>query len=313
MSVLVPMMNSAESENACAAAAREKQGVALLSVLAAICLTIVKLVVGLLTNSLGILAEALHSALDLLAALITLFAVRVSAKPADKDHTYGHGKIENLSALFETALLLITCVWIVYEAMSRLFAQTAVEVDPNIWAFLVVIFSIVVDIGRSRSLMRAARKYQSQALEADALHFSTDIWSSCVVLAGLVCVLAARHYQIGWLAQADSVAALGVAGIVVWLSLRLGKRSVDDLLDAVPADLQEKVSAIVSGVAGVEEVKQVRIRKSGPEVFADITLTVKHNARLEKAHKIADRAEDAIRAVLPAVDVVIHVEPGGSK
>ncbi|MBR9976373.1 MAG: cation diffusion facilitator family transporter, partial [Bacteroidetes bacterium] len=190
----------------------EKRRVALTSVFAAILLTTMKLLVGLWTGSLGILSEALHSALDLLAAMITFFAVRVADRPPDADHQFGHGKIENLSALVETLLLLATCGWILYEAYDRL-STGGIHVDVNVWAFVVIGISIVVDISRSRALMRVARKYNSQALEADALHFSTDIYSSLVVLVGLVSVL------IGF-PEADAIAAAVVAGIVIWISLR---------------------------------------------------------------------------------------------
>ena len=288
---------------------REKRAVALSSLAAALLLVVFKVVVGFWTNSLGVLSEAAHSALDLVAAGITLWAVSISGRPADREHTYGHGKFENLSALFETLLLLATCAWIVYEAVSRLVFAEEVHVDANIWAFLVIIVSIVIDYSRSRALMKAARKHGSQALEADALHFSTDIWSSTVVLIGLFGVLAAEKLDVGWLAKADSVAALGVAMIVVWVSLRLGKKSVDDLLDRVPEDLRQKVASAAAGVPGVEQVKQVRVRRSGPKIFADVTLTVDQTAPFEGAHEIASQAETAVRVLLPEADVVVHVEP----
>ena len=291
-------------------AIREKNQAAFLSVIAAVILTTLKLIVGLWTNSLGILSEALHSALDLAAALMTFMAIRISARPADSDHTYGHGKVENLSALFETLLLLGTCVWIVHEAVSRLMTSEAVHVKPDVWAFSVMFISVIVDIGRSKSLRRAAIKYKSQALEADALHFSTDIWSSLVVILGLCGVLAAEKLGLGWLKNADAVAALGVALIVIIVSFKLGKRAVDDLLDTVPEHLQEDIQRAVAAVTGVEEVRQVRLRKSGPEMFVDITLTVWHAEALRSAHEIADRAEDAVRLIVPGVDVIVHVEPG---
>lgn len=292
-----------------AAADREKRLVALSSLAAATLLTLLKVVVGLATNSLGILSEAAHSGLDLGAAGITLWAVRISGRPADQDHTYGHGKFENLSALLQTLLLLITCAWIVYEAFSRLMVDEGVVVDASVWAFAVIFLSIAVDYSRSRALSRAARKYNSQALEADALHFSTDIWSSCVVLLGLVGVLVADHFQLPWLHRADAVAALGVAMIVIFISLQLGKRSVDDLLDRVPTHLQEEVTRTASGVPGVEDVTQVRVRRSGPEVFADVTLTVNRAKAFENAHDIASETEAAVRELLPKADVVVHVEP----
>ena len=289
-------------------AEREKRWAALSSVGAAVFLTGMKLVVGLLTGSLGILAEAAHSALDLVAALVTFFAVRVSGRPADREHPYGHGKVENLSALFETVLLLVTCVWIIYEAFQRLFVQS-VEVDVTIWAFLVMGISIVVDFSRSRMLSRVAKKYDSQALEADALHFSTDIWSSSVVIVGLILVVISERLGIPWLAQADAVAAVVVAGIVVWVSLQLGKRTVTALLDGVPASLLDEVSDAVQDVPGVVEIKRVRIRRSGPEAFADVWLTVNRSAAFEHTHDIASHVEEAVRGLLPGADVVVQVEP----
>jgi cation diffusion facilitator family transporter len=277
-------------------------------VAAAILLTSTKVVVGWATGSLGIMAEAAHSALDLVAAAMTLWAVWMASKPADPDHPYGHGKFENLSALFETLLLLVTCVWIVYESIQRLFFEE-VHVDANIWAFLVVITSIVVDVSRSRALMRAAKKHQSQALEADALHFSTDVWSSAVVLVGLFAVLIGERLSIPWLAKADAVAALGVALIVVGVSLKLGKKSIDDLLDRAPDDLSDRVKTAAEEVQDVREVTQVRLRRSGPEVFADVTLKIDRSLPFEKTHSVADRVEEAVQAVVPKADVVVHVEP----
>jgi cation diffusion facilitator family transporter len=288
---------------------REKRLVASSSLAAALLLTGLKIAVGLWTNSLGILSEAAHSGLDMVAAAITLWAVRISARPADPEHTYGHGKFENLSALIETVLLLVTCLWIVYEAAARLFFRAKVEVDPSIWAFAVVIISIVIDISRSRALKRVADKYSSQALEADALHFSTDVWSSLVVLLGLIGVYLGEQFGHPWLVKADAVAALGVAAIVVWVSLQLGKKTVDDLLDSVPIGLQQKVEAAVRGVPGVEEVRQVRLRRSGPEVFADVTLSVGRAVAFEQTHDIANAAEETIRSIVPKADVVVHVEP----
>jgi cation diffusion facilitator family transporter len=302
-------MTSGEAHGLKNQANREKGLVALSSLLAAVALTLMKLGVGIATNSLGILAEAAHSGLDLVAAGVTLWAVRISGQPADREHTYGHGKFENLSALFETLLLLATCVWIIYEAVERLFLREKVEVNPSIWAFLVVVVSIVVDLSRSRALTRVSLKYKSQALEADALHFSTDIWSSLVVLLGLFGVLAAQRLQIGWLYKADTLAALGVAVIVVWVSMKLGKKSVDDLLDRIPDDLREKVVLAASRVPGVEEVTQVRMRRSGAEVFADLTLSVGPSTSFERAHEISDEAAEAVRSVVPEADVVVHAEP----
>jgi cation diffusion facilitator family transporter len=296
-------------DRALSEANREKRWVALTSVAAAVVLTGTKLVVGVLTGSLGILSEAAHSALDFLAAAMTYLSVRVSGKKADQKHTYGHGKIENLSALLQTLLLLITCIWIFSEAGERLLGEKHVQVDANIWAFLVIILSITVDIGRSRALMRAAKKYNSQALEADAVHFSTDIWSSCVVLMGLVCVWLSARLGIPWLEKADSVAALGVALIVVWVCFRLGMKAVNALLDAVPSDLQGKMEAAARKIPGILTVKRVRVRSSGPELFADITIILDPEMTIDAGHRVADYLEAHLKSGFPNMDIVVHIEP----
>ncbi len=205
----------------------EKKKVALSSVLAALVITSMKLVVGLTTNSLGILSEAAHSGLDLMAAFMTYIAVSLSDRKPDREHQFGHGKIENLSALFETILLVVTCGWIIYEAAQRLFFREA-KIEASIWGFLVIGISIVVDISRSRALSRVAKKYHSQALEADALHFSSDVWSSAVVILGLVFV------SLGYF-WVDAVAAFSVAVLVLVVSFRLGRRTINVLIDGVAA------------------------------------------------------------------------------
>jgi len=289
------------------AGATEKRAVALSSVVAGIFLTGMKLVVGLMTGSLGILSEAAHSALDFLAAAVTFFAVRASGRPADREHTYGHGKVENLSALFETVLLLVTCGWIIYESLRRLFFAE-VQVEASVWAFAVMVTSIVIDASRARALGRAAKKYQSQALEADALHFSTDIWSSSVVIVGLLGVALSALPGLHWLLKADALAALGVAAIVVWVSLQLGRRTIGHLLDEVPPGLHDEIVQAVR-VPGVMKVLRARVRRSGPEAFVDVTLTVGRDAPLGRAHEVATAAEAAVRQLLPGADVVVHVEP----
>jgi cation diffusion facilitator family transporter len=289
----------------------EKKKAALSSVSAAILLTSLKIVVGLLTGSLGILSEAAHSALDLVAAAVTYFAVRLSGRAPDPGHTYGYGKIENLSALFETLLLLVTSVWIIYEAINRLFFEEH-EVEASIWAFLVMGVSIVVDVTRSRMLKRVADKYESQALEADALHFSTDIWSSSVVIGGLFLVKLSEWLQVEWLAKADAVAAMGVAVIVVIVSLQLGRRAVADLIDAIPPGLREQVIGAVHKVAGVQAVRQVRIRRSGPEFFADITLDVNRAMPMEQMQTVTGQVQKVVSQVLRGADVVVTVSPVAS-
>ncbi|HXK47705.1 MAG TPA: cation diffusion facilitator family transporter [Deltaproteobacteria bacterium] len=291
------------------AADREKRWVALTSAMAAVVLTGTKAVVGVLTGSLGILSEAAHSALDLLAAAVTYLSVRISGKKADLDHTYGHGKVENLSALFETLLLLLTCIWIISEAGQRLLGGKQVHIDANIWAFLVIFLSIFIDVGRSRALMHAARKHNSQALEADAVHFSTDVWSSCVVLLGLACVWLSERLGMPWLEKADSVAALGVAAIVVGVCFRLGWKSVNALLDAVPPGLQGKIETAAAAIPGISAVKRVRVRSSGPDLFADITVVMDPEMTIEAGHRVADVVEDHLRAGFPNMDIIVHVEP----
>lgn len=287
----------------------EKQSVALTSVVAAIVLTGTKLVVGVVSGSIGILSEAAHSGLDLIAAAMTYLSVRVSGRRADREHPYGHGKVENLSALFQTVLLLITCGWIIYEAGNRLLGSNQVHVEASIWAFLVIILSIGVDIGRSRALMRAARKHNSQALEADALHFSTDIWSSGVVLIGLVCVWSSGRFGMPWLVKADSIAALSVALIVLGVCFKLGRRSVDALIDTAPPDLDKTIRSAIIGNHDVIEVKRIRVRTSGPQIFTDITVTVAQDMDIREAHRIADEIETILKKEFTNLDIMVHVEP----
>ncbi|MGA2262410.1 MAG: cation-efflux pump [Acidobacteriota bacterium] len=288
---------------------REKRLVAATSVIAAVFLTGLKLGIGLLTGSLGILAEAAHSGLDLVAAVITLLAVRVSDRPADESHPYGHGKFENLSALTETILLLVTCLWIFYEATQRLFFEN-VEINPNLWAFLAMAISIVIDFSRSRSLARIARKYHSQALEADALHFSTDIWSSAVVIVGLGLVRYGEATGMRSIfVRADAGAALIVALIVVYVSVRLGRRTIDALLDRAPRGLAENYSAALSGVTGVRRVSRMRVRNVGSQIFVDLNVDVPRHLSFEESHAVTQRAQDAVRTVSPNADVVVHADP----
>ena len=288
---------------------REKQSAAMSSVIAAVGLTTFKIIVGVMTGSLGILAEAAHSGLDLVAALVTFFAVRISGKPADEDHRYGHGKIENLSALFETVLLLITAVWIIYEAIQRLFFKP-VEVEVSVWAFVVMFVSIAIDYTRSRVLYRAARAHNSQALEADALHFSTDIWSSSVVILGLIFVSISKAVpSLGFLAKADAIAAGVVALIVVYVSLQLGMRTIHGLLDTAPKGLVDQIKSAVEATPGVANCHNVRVRYSGPVLFVDAHVLVDGNQSLNEAHALTERIENAINAVAPGADVTVHPEP----
>ena len=288
---------------------REKRIVAGNSVLAALLITTLKIVVGLATHSLGILSEAAHSGLDLIAAIVTFFSVRVSDKPADADHQYGHGKVESFSAFIETGLLLLTCVWIVYEAAERVIFHKKVEIEPSVAAFLVMFLSITIDVWRSRALGSMAKKYDSQALEADALHFSTDVWSSAVVILGLALVWAGRRFQVGWLRQADPIAALFVACVVVNVSWRLARRTMDALLDAAPAGVRNQILDRIATVDGVLEVERVRIRKSGNHYFTDVSLGMARNFTFQRSEQVSDTVTARVREILPDADVMVHSVP----
>ncbi len=286
----------------------EKRHVARNSVYVALAITTFKFIVGLSTASLGILSEALHSSLDLVAAIVTLFSVRVSDKPADADHQYGHGKIENFSAFIETGLLLLTCFWIVWEAVKRLFF-TAVEIEPTVWAFVVMFVSIALDWWRSHALKRVADKYDSQALYADALHFSTDIWSSSVVILGLAVVAVGRASGKTWLFKADPLAALFVAGIVVYVSSRLARQTIDALLDAAPAGIRNEIIRRVEAVPGVIEIDRVRIRRAGNRYFVDVSVGLARNVTFQASDVITDEVKSCIHELLGNADVLVHAVP----
>lgn len=288
---------------------REKRSVALASLLAAVGLTTFKIIVGTATGSLGILAEAAHSGLDLVAAGMTLIAVRISSRPPDRTHLYGHGKLENISALFETMLLLLTCAWVAREAVERLTGQRVV-VHVTIWSFIVMLTSIAVDVSRSRVLSRAARKYRSQALEADALHFETDVWTSAVVVFGLIAVKIADWAPApGWLRHGDAVAALGVSVLVVWVSMQLGRRSIDALMDHAPRGMEDRIAAVVATVPGVLDCHNLRIRYSGPRLFIDLHVLVDGEQSLKQAHQLTETVEAAIQEIVPGADITVHPEP----
>ncbi len=286
---------------------REKNGTALLSVLAIIFLTLLKAIVAILTGSLGLLAEAAHSLMDLVAAGVTFFAVRISGRPADSSHTYGHGKYENLSALVEVVLLLFACAGIIYEAIQRLFFKT-VPVQASPWSFLVMGIAVALNILLAMRLRRVAKKYNSQALEAEGLDFLNDVWSSAVVILSLLLVTAAEKFNISWLAKANSIAGVVVAGLIANSVLRLGRRAVGELLDEVPDNLQDEITQ-AARLPGVEEVRQARVRRSGSQYFADLTLAVSRSTSSEHAHQITDLVEKAVQDLLPGASVLVHIEP----
>lgn len=280
---------------------KEKNAVAKSSVLAAVLLTGMKFIVGYSTGSLGIISEALHSGLDFVAAFITYIAVKLSSKPPDEKYNYGRGKVESFSALIETLLLLATCIWIIHEATDRLRGQGG-EVETNIWAFLVMGISIIIDYSRSTALYRVAKKYNSQALMADALHFSSDILSSAVVIIGLIFVKIGYPYG-------DPIAALAVAVLVIFASYRLGKETINCLMDRAPEGLSQKIEDTVLAIENVSKIERLRVRVAGSETFVDANISVSRALPLEQAHKIANDAEIEIQKILPGADVLIHLDP----
>ena len=287
--------------------AREKRRAALLSVGSAVVLLSLKAFLVVRTGSLGVLSEALHSGLDLLAAVITFLSVRVSDEPADERHPYGHGKFENFSAFVETALLLLTALYIIYEAFDRLFFHS-VHIQPSVTAILVLLVALAIDVTRARALKHVAQKYSSEALEADALHFSTDVWSTIVVISGIGLVWAGETWNLPWLAYADALAGLAVAAIILWVGSQLGKRTLDALLDVAPKGLQQEIAMAVGRMDGVLDVDRVRVRRAGNRHFVDATVSVARTASLEQVHALSDAIEKRIGEIVPS-DVMVHAEP----
>jgi cation diffusion facilitator family transporter len=231
----------------------------------------------------------------------------MSDEPADERHPYGHGKFENFSAFVETGLLAITALYIIYEAFSRLFFQS-VHIQPSITAILVLMVALGIDLTRARALSRVSKKYASEALEADALHFSTDVWSTVVVIAGIGLVWAGEAWNLPWLVYADALAGLAVAAVILWVGSRLGRRTLDALLDAAPEGLQQEIARAVARMDGVLDVDRVRVRRAGNHHFVDATVSVPRTASLEQVHKLSDAIEKRIGEIVPS-DVMVHAEP----
>jgi cation diffusion facilitator family transporter len=285
----------------------EKKRAALLSVGSAVVLLSLKTFLVVRTGSLGVLSEALHSGLDFLAAIITYLSVRMSDQPADEGHPYGHGKFENFSAFVETALLLITAVFIIYEGIDRLFFHH-VHIQPSVIAVLILLVALSIDITRAKALGHVARKYHSEAIEADALHFSTDVWSTIVVIAGIGLVWAGETWHLPWLVYADSIAGLAVAGVILWVGSRLGRRTLDALVDAAPEGLRQEIARAVARMEGVLDVDRVRVRRAGNRHFVDATVSVARTTSLEQVHALSDAIEKRIGEIVPS-DVMVHAEP----
>jgi cation diffusion facilitator family transporter len=290
----------------------EKRRVARHSMLAAAVMTLLKLVAGLLSGSLGVLSDAAHSGLDLAGAALTYFSVRVSDKPADEDHTYGHAKVENLSAFTEVLLMILSCVWIVGEAISRILHH-AVAVTHFSVPVVVLVASISVDFWRSRKLREVAGRTGSPALATDAFHFSSDIWASVAVLAGLGANFIGARYSIPILRYADPAAALFVSLMIIRLTFRLGHESVSALLDEVPVETRRRILAEVERVPGVLDIEQVRVRRAGAAYFADLTLDLPRRFTFEHTGELVRTATEAVHRILPEADVVIHTVPGKAR
>jgi cation diffusion facilitator family transporter len=280
----------------------DKEKVALGSIAASAGLTAAKTTVGLLTGSLAILSEAGHSLIDLAATVLTYIAVRVSGKPADAEHQYGHGKVESVTALAETAFLFLLAAAVMFEATQRLLGERSYAVEATAAAFAIIAVSIVVDFLRARTLTRVATATSSQALEADALHFRTDMWSSVAVLVGLGGV--ALGYS-----RADAAAALVVAVFICVAGWRLGRRTIDTLTDTAPAGVSERVTAIARRVPGVVAVERVRARPAGAVLFVELAVGVSRTLPLDRVAAIKERLTRAIRADMPEAEVTITTEP----
>jgi cation diffusion facilitator family transporter len=278
-----------------------KETAAFNSILASAGLAAAKLVAAVVSGSLAMMSDALHALLDVGATILTYAAVKIGARPADERHPYGHGKVEAVAALIETGLLMVVAVYAGVEAISRIW-KGAHEVPPSYIAFGVLAVSIVVDVVRSRSLMRIARETKSEALAADALHFSSDLVSSALVLAGLIA--AGLGYP-----QGDLLAALGVAVFIAIAGFRLGKRTIDTLMDAVPKELTAKVKQVASDVAGVAKVENVRVRAVGQEIFAEVAIGVARTLPLDRVTGIKDRVVAALMKEYPVASVVVTTSP----
>ncbi len=290
-------------------ASGRKSQVALYSLLLTILLLCVKLIVALATHSLGLLAEAAHSGLDLFASLLTWFSVKVAARPADENHPFGHGKFENFSAFLQTGLLLLTAAVIVVTAALN-WNRAAAVVEPSAAAFAVLLLSIGIDGWRSRFLGRAARELDSDALAADALNFSSDLWSSVAVLCGLALVAAAPALHIWELRHADAIAACAVAVFMTLLAVRLARRTAGALLDEAPVSLLETLRSLAATVPGVLQVERLRLRRSGSRYFVDLQLAVQRTLTLERAHQVRDEVMRRIQLEAPSADVVVDTRPG---
>jgi cation diffusion facilitator family transporter len=309
--VLTPQTNTQQADEATRARrGQAKQTAALSSMAAALFLAVAKLVIGLMTGSLGLLSEALHSGLDLVGTILSYAAVRVADRPPDRNHPYGHAKAESLAALFAVVLLGSTALGILYEAYRRIFVVDEVP-QTNIWSFAVLLAALAIDVSRSRMLARVARETNSQALAADAAHFASDLWSSGTVLVSLTLIWIGG--QVGWpphwLSFADAAAGVIVALVIIHVAWGLAGRAVTTLMDQVEPNLLDAITRAASAAGGVVSTESARLRYAGDRAYADVIVDVARGLSVEESDAISDDVIERVRALVPGADVVVHTHP----
>lgn len=271
------------------------------SMFAAVFIVAIKFLATYLSGSLGVMSELFHSSTDLIATIATIISVKYSSKPPDDMHNYGHEKIESFSALFQVVILVGMCAYLIYESIDRIINNVPVHI--SIFTFIVILICIFIDVSRSRALMKVAKETKSQALEADSLHFASDIWSSVVVLIGMIFT----YYNITPLA--DPISAIIVSILIVIATFRLTKRAFDALMDRVPPGLRESISREISLMEGVEGIKKFRVRSSGSKIFIDMVILIARTKLFSRTHEIMDSVERKIKELAPDSDIIIHSEP----
>lgn len=289
----------AESRN------KKKINVAISSLIAAVVIVLLKLFASIASGSLAVLSELFHSTTDLFACLITIISIRYSSKPPDKEHQYGHEKIESISALIQVLILILMCGYVFYEAIDRIINPP--EIELNIYIFSVIILCILIDFSRAKALKKVAKETKSQALEADALHFSSDILSSFIVLTSMILTKAGVNVII------DSITAIIVGIIIIITTFRLIRKAVNSLLDRTPDNIYEEIYGIIENTNGVEGIKNLRVRRTGMKTYVDSTIYVNRTLNFAKVHKIMDEVENNIQSYIEESDIIIHSEPCETK
>jgi cation diffusion facilitator family transporter len=280
---------------------KKKMNIARNSMYAAIFIVVIKFFATYLSGSLGVLSELFHSSTDLIATIATIISVKYSSKPPDEMHNYGHEKIESFSALFQVIILIGMCAYLIYESIERILNHIPVHI--SIFTFSVILICIFIDISRSRALMKVAKETKSQALEADSLHFASDIWSSVVVLIGMVFT----YFNLS--PFADPISAIIVSIIIIIATFRLTKRAFDALMDRVPPGLRERITKEINSMEGVEGIKIFRVRSSGSKIFIDMVILIARTKLFSRTHEIMDSVERKIKELAPNADIIIHSEP----